>query len=646
MSADAGEIFSFCKAVIVVPAVIVFCFVSCLFSSCSKDNGIREEGGTQLHIGGVSLSGSFLSEASTKSTGLTSGSIGVFRLSGDGYASSRSNVEYSYSGGAWNVVSGVTPVYLTKSAAKLCAYYPYSSSLSSGVVNLSSGLYSSEKDFCYQTGVSGSSSSSVSFELGHAYSMITFAFTRKSSYSGTCKISDISISNSGILTSNTLDITMGGTSTHTGTYGSGTAGTVSVDPAIASIAYGGNASAAVLMVPTVSALSGTIDLSFTVDGTVFTASLDASGTGMTSLDAGKNYTVNVNIGNETANCYIVPSGSSKFIPVGVRGNGGATAGTGLDVAITPASVGIVWETAADLVTLSDFNSSNKTVKVTSSGSGNAVIAAYSGSGCSGDILWSWHIWVTDYDPDTPDNGTIYTVTNDAGYVYTFMDRNLGATTATTGDLGVKGLLYQWGRKDPFPGSTTIDGTTEPTLYGTISAITKTQVSADNNLANSILNPGTFYYGINNSATGYDWYTSTDDHSSQNGSLWGGESTTSPRDKTIFDPCPAGWRVPAWEEGYSPWSLLGANGTGTSSVGTFANYGVTWSAITAGFWPAAGYRDCGNGGLCNVGAYGDYWSASASATVRYSCHMDFASSYVDPSNSHNRAFGFSVRCVKE
>ena len=33
-----------------------------------------------------------------------------------------------------------------------------------------------------------------------------------------------------------------------------------------------------------------------------------------------------------------------------------------------------------------------------------------------------------------------------------MDRNLGATSATPGNVGSLGLLYQWGRKDPFLGS--------------------------------------------------------------------------------------------------------------------------------------------------------------------------------------------------
>jgi len=644
----------FCKRIVIVPVVLVFCFVSCLFSSCSKDHGIQEEGGTQLHIGGVSLSGSFSGGASTKSTGLSSGSIGVFRLSGDGYASSRNNVEYSCNGSVWGAASGVTPVYLTKSSVGLCAYYPYSSDLSGGMATLTSQLYAAEKDFCYQRGLSCSSASSVSFKLGHAYSMITFAFTHQDSYSGTCKISNISISNSSILISNTLDITKGGTSTSTGTYGSGTAGTVSVDPAITSIAYGRSVSAAVLMVPTVSALSGTINLSFTIDGTVFTASVDVSGTGMTSLEAGKNYTIKVNIGNETANCYIVSSGSSKVISVGVMGNGNANAvaGTELITSISPASVGIVWETSSGLVTLSDFNSSSKTVKVTSSGSGNAVIAAYSGAGQTGTILWSWHIWATDYDPDTPSNGTTYTITNTAStpVSYTFMDRNLGATSITAGDVGTIGLHYQWGRKDPFTASSSFSSQTETSVYdgsgSSFTFLSKVQtVSTDNNLNNSIINPTVYYKGLDNPNTGYDWYTSTNSTSSQNGALWGGANTASSSDKTIFDPCPAGWRVPAWEGGYSPWSALGANGTATSSVGIFANYGVMWTAITAGFWPAAGCRHGTAGSLSSAGSVGGTWSASPdSGCCGYA--LGFASSVLYPSFDGDRANSISVRCVKE
>ena len=74
--------------------------------------------------------------------------------------------------------------------------------------------------------------------------------------------------------------------------------------------------------------------------------------------------------------------------------------------------------------------------------GNAVIAARD---IDGEILWSWHIWFTDQPEEQ-------SYRNGAG---TVMDRNLGATSATPGDPGALGLLYQWGRTDPFLGSSVI-----------------------------------------------------------------------------------------------------------------------------------------------------------------------------------------------
>jgi len=396
----------------------------------------------------------------------------------------------------------------------------------------------------------------------------------------------------------------------------------------------------------------------------YTLYLGENGTSDFNVKRNWDYTLDVSIsGNEStqdafvatdnriapvaANCYIVTPSTSISLPVGVKGNGGDVAGTGLSISndLSTASLGVLWQTASGLVTAGTINTTTKMATITASATpGNAVIALYSGAEQTGTILWSWHIWVTDYNPFSSAANTTYTITNTASASYTFMDRNLGATTATAGDVGVKGLLYQWGRKDPFPGSTTLDGTGEPTLYGAKTVVTKTPVAASNNLANSILNPATFYYGINNANTGYDWYTNVNDRSSQNDTLWGGASTSAPTDKTIFDPCPAGWRVAAWRGGASPWSAIGANGVATSNVGSFANFGVTWSVISAGFWPAAGYRYSSGGALYYVGSYGYYWSASPYSSYGYSLY--FGSNYVNPSNSSNRAYGFAVRCVQE
>lgn len=347
----------------------------------------------------------------------------------------------------------------------------------------------------------------------------------------------------------------------------------------------------------------------------------------------------------TANSYTVAPSASISIPVNVKGNGGNVAGTGLSTTHTAASVGIVWQTAADLITLGTFDATGQTVVINanaSAASGNAVIAAYSGAGETGTILWSWHIWVTNYDPNSE---ITYTITNTASASYTFMDRNLGATTSTAGDVAVKGLLYQWGRKDPFPGSTTIDGIIEPTtgngfLFSSkITEITSSAVTVGSNLANTILYPGTFYLGT--SDNGYNWYSVS---LTRNDALWGSENKISPENKTIFDPCPAGWRVPAWKGGASPWSAIGASGITTSSVGEFSNFGVTWSIISAGFWSASGCRYSIDGSLIAVGNLGRYWSASRESSD--GDNMYLTSSNVYPTMNNGRAYGYSVRCVQE
>jgi hypothetical protein len=271
-----------------------------------------------------------------------------------------------------------------------------------------------------------------------------------------------------------------------------------------------------------------------------------------------------------ANCYIVAPNATLVIRVDTKGNGDSyTAGlAGISTTHTAASVGIVWQTSESLITLGTFNAASQTVTITASSTpatgGNAVIAAYSGASQTGEILWSWHIWVTSYNPNT---GTIYRF--NTNNLLTFMDRNLGATVTTANTTGVMGLLYQWGRKDPFPGAAvtiqtdntynslpiySASGTTALTeLSGSdgtgIKHVVASATTTDTktlNLTNAIKNPMTFYYATSaGTYIGLDWYTTTNDAtgSLQNPALWGGASTLTPTSKTIFDPCPTGWRVP-------------------------------------------------------------------------------------------------------
>ena len=142
----------------------------------------------------------------------------------------------------------------------------------------------------------------------------------------------------------------------------------------------------------------------------------------------------------SANCYIISeAGLYKFKTV--KGNSTTSVGS-------VASASILWETfgtdtapePSDLISGVCYKDGYIAFKTADTfKEGNAVIAA---KDASGNILWSWHIWLTDQP-----QAQVYN--NDAG---TMMDRNLGATSATPGDVGALGLLYQWGRKDPFLGS--------------------------------------------------------------------------------------------------------------------------------------------------------------------------------------------------
>ena len=133
----------------------------------------------------------------------------------------------------------------------------------------------------------------------------------------------------------------------------------------------------------------------------------------------------------SANCYIVSNaGLYKFKTV--KGNSSEFVGN-------VASAAILWETFAtsetpeclDLIKAVDYENGYLAFQTADTfKEGNAVIAA---KDADGNILWSWHIWLTDQP-----QGQVYY--NDAG---TMMDRNLGSTSATPGDVGALGLLYQW-----------------------------------------------------------------------------------------------------------------------------------------------------------------------------------------------------------
>ena len=331
----------------------------------------------------------------------------------------------------------------------------------------------------------------------------------------------------------------------------------------------------------------------------------------------------------TANCYIVSDGGVYEFSA-VTGNGSELVGA-------IASAEVLWESfgtdvapeEGDLV--SSVKISGKKIEFTASDlKGNAVIAA---KDTSGKILWSWHIWMTDKPQDQVYN-------NGAG---TMMDRNLGATSATPGDAGALGLLYQWGRKDPFLGSSSI--VSETRVESTIAWPSPVESTASTGTIDyAVSNPVTF---ITSDSSNYDWYYTGD--SSTDNTRWQSSKTT-------YDPCPPGYRVPeggvngVWSKAFDSSSSFDKNAYDSTNKGF--NFGSSGKGIkklsksvSTCWYPVAGYLYSSFGSLGSVGSSGLYWSCSPDGDN--ACRLGFYySGSVYPSNSSVRALGHSVRCMKE
>jgi uncharacterized protein (TIGR02145 family) len=325
---------------------------------------------------------------------------------------------------------------------------------------------------------------------------------------------------------------------------------------------------------------------------------------------------------EAANCFIVSSSETYSFKT-VKGNSSESVG---DVA----SAEVLWESFGTSETPSV---GSLIASVSSEGTsivfevadpyreGNAVIAA---KDASGTILWSWHIWLT----DQPEEQVYY---NNAG---TMMDRNLGATSATPGDVGALGLLYQWGRKDPFLGSSSISSSTVAKSTITWPSYVSSN-SSNGTISYATAHPTTF---ITRNSNNYDWYYT------------GSSSTDNTRwqsDKTIYDPCPEGWRVPdggnngIWSE------ALGSSSSFTGeydSTNEGMNFSGKFGSVSTIWYPASGARRYDDGALYGLGYYGSYWSVTPNSSTAYSLAFDGSGS-VYPTNSNNRAGGFSVRCLQ-
>ena len=261
--------------------------------------------------------------------------------------------------------------------------------------------------------------------------------------------------------------------------------------------------------------------------------------------------------------------------------------------VTPRKIYGTWQrsglpASADVPTVAAVLWGNGSISSASVADGKLTVTASSTTGSAlvaikknETILWSYLIWVT---AEAPAETTL-----PGGAV---LQSTLGGN-----------CYFQWGRKDPL-----VNGSPVISHPGDANA-----------LATSIRNPGSF---INQGTNCSDWYAA-ENYEHQDATLWGGASGS----KTVWDPCPEGWRVPkeadfsGLTEGYAAsFDKLGLLvPTGGSAVHN-EDYG--WDADC---WTREPYGTSAKSLLMETDTYG-FRGFSIKGDARYE--------------------GLSVRCVKE
>lgn len=387
------------------------------------------------------------------------------------------------------------------------------------------------------------------------------------------------------------------------------------------------------------------------------------------------------VAGQPSNCYMINAAKTYSFDATVIGNGevGIIADAGFhttSASIDPKSAKLMWEDTEGFISGVSLVK-GKVLFTAEKNVGNAMIAVFDGAGT---VLWSWHIWgVGDTMPEDEVVSSQATISEKSTLKvkYTVMDRTLGALSKTSYFT----TLYQWGRKDPIPNSTTyfVDG--QATDIERTYPVHKPGSAADATILTSIQHPECIIDDYKGQAG--DWLAS--DKTNNYNLLWGDNNTTYvfnkskpaagkgwTNAKTIYDPCPSGYRVS------SKFAWTGFSGSETGEISKLLLYtkyenGYYFKKSSSDgigiYFPMTGSRGCKTGSLwvgSGASAYSSlnhdasYWASAPSQNLGKGARMSISPYVASPSSSTqtsansintvdesgNRSAVHPVRCIRE
>lgn len=336
--------------------------------------------------------------------------------------------------------------------------------------------------------------------------------------------------------------------------------------------------------------------------------------------------------------------------------------------------------------------------------GNAIVAIRD---ADKRIIWSWHIWVTDFNPYVAGSTTaLPTVTDGSGnsYTYDLMNQNLGwcpakevtwaarsvkyrirqETTGKTKEVTLNQTAYgpetrtgncpyyQWGRKDPMLSFCYANGSTaqEKPCYVPLGGSYKFQISTVTSgvsMGTSIQNPHVFYP---RATVEYDWCTTDDFELAR----WDGTNTLGPTTlingvvgnkfstnndfavrKTIYDPSPVSYCMPP------KCAFRGLDRDISDASGTYSTVdGSGMFTIENIKFPTTGDRSRTTGASWYdaSGKIGEYWTSSpvygrdqSVTDGEWSTKFESAAFFQTRTKTASlgdmgKSSGFAVRCIKQ